>query len=149
MVLFNPGIWGYNDWIPTLHSFFDLSERKLDTAYLFTSYTIEEAEDDYDLLAQFFSSSQEEKLLDSNRSPKVEESGQTSIDESKRSLITSDEVSAQSSDFKSSNNTLTIQWLWECEVNPEACTDPLIRVTQSNPDRIYYDNKYWHCFKLN
>lgn len=41
-VAFNAGIWGYDSWVPTL--------EKLDTILVVTSYTIEEAQDDSEVL---------------------------------------------------------------------------------------------------
>lgn len=44
--IFNGGLWGYDSWIPTLRSLNDFSGVYV----LVTSYTLEEAEDDYDTL---------------------------------------------------------------------------------------------------
>lgn len=48
-VAFNAGIWGYNEWRPTLEKMCDMSTI---TPFLVTSYTVEEAEDDYDEVAK-------------------------------------------------------------------------------------------------
>lgn len=48
LVLFHAGVWGYNDWLPTLDMFSSLPSLPY---ILVTSYTVEEAEDDYDTIA--------------------------------------------------------------------------------------------------
>jgi len=45
-IAFNAGIWGYNDWIPTL-------ENLKGTTFVVTAYTLEEAEEDYDVLKKY------------------------------------------------------------------------------------------------
>lgn len=46
LALFNPGLWGYESWIPTLVGFKSLHNCKI----MVTSYTLEEAEDDTDTI---------------------------------------------------------------------------------------------------
>jgi hypothetical protein len=46
LVLYNPGLWGYDSWIPTLESFKNLHN----CAILVTSFTLEEGEDDSDTI---------------------------------------------------------------------------------------------------
>jgi hypothetical protein len=45
IVAFNAGIWGYDEWKTTVHY---LIERNQSTPVVFTAYTEQEAEDDYD-----------------------------------------------------------------------------------------------------
>ena len=53
--IFNGGIWGYDSWIPTLRSLNAFSGVYV----LVTSYTLEEAEDDYDTLIEYWRTSVE------------------------------------------------------------------------------------------
>lgn len=46
IVMFNAGLWGYDSWIPTLRAFTLLKNVSI----LVTSYTMEEAEDDFDVV---------------------------------------------------------------------------------------------------
>ena len=46
IILFNAGIWGYDDWLPTLALFRTMQN----SVVLVTSYTLEEAEDDMDTI---------------------------------------------------------------------------------------------------
>lgn len=46
IVLFNPGLWGYDSWIPSLVAFKSLHR----CVVLATAYTIEEGEDDSDTI---------------------------------------------------------------------------------------------------
>ncbi|CAB9525021.1 expressed unknown protein [Seminavis robusta] len=49
MVCFNAGIWGYEEWKPTIRC---LAEKKLQAPFVVTSYTLEEAEDDFDVMEE-------------------------------------------------------------------------------------------------
>ena len=53
MFLFNAGIWGYDDWIPTLEIIKELEG----CIVIITSYTFEEAEDDNDVITSHFKDS--------------------------------------------------------------------------------------------
>jgi hypothetical protein len=44
---FNAGIWGYNEWVPTLEA---LCRWKHAVPFVVTAYTIEEAEDDAEVM---------------------------------------------------------------------------------------------------
>jgi hypothetical protein len=49
-IAYNAGIWGYDSWLPSLHSLFT-GWRGCQAGYLVvTSYTLEESEDDYDTI---------------------------------------------------------------------------------------------------
>jgi hypothetical protein len=48
---FNAGIWGYDEWKPTIQSIVNLN-RKI--PFVVTSYTFFEAEDDYDVIVEVF-----------------------------------------------------------------------------------------------
>jgi len=50
ITLFNAGIWGYDSWKPTLNVFQFLGNVTI----LFTSYTVEEAEDDEDTIEKYY-----------------------------------------------------------------------------------------------
>lgn len=47
VVAFNAGIWGYSDWCATIRT---IAERRLQVPFVVTAYTLQEAEDDYDIL---------------------------------------------------------------------------------------------------
>ena len=65
--IFNGGVWGYESWKPTIRCLSRLSRAFL----LVTSYTLEEAEDDYDSLVEYLTPSAEciwEPKVNPNRS---------------------------------------------------------------------------------
>ena len=47
VIAFNAGIWGYNEWIPTLKQMALFEER---FPFVITGYTVQEVEDDFDVL---------------------------------------------------------------------------------------------------
>ena len=47
VIAFNAGIWGYNEWIPTLKQMALFEDR---FPFVITGYTVEEVEDDFDVL---------------------------------------------------------------------------------------------------
>jgi hypothetical protein len=47
IVAFNAGIWGYDDWIPCLECILAMEGR---IPFVATAYTIQEAEDDFDVI---------------------------------------------------------------------------------------------------
>ena len=49
-VLFNAGLWGYDSWTPTLLEFMSAGSPLLGVPLVVTSYTLEESEDDYDVM---------------------------------------------------------------------------------------------------
>jgi hypothetical protein len=49
VVCFNAGIWGYDEWKPTLRY---LVDRNAAIPFVVTSYTLEEAEDDFDVMEE-------------------------------------------------------------------------------------------------
>jgi len=61
VALFNPGLWGYDAWLPTLEVFKALRSKgpneneKSSPVFVVTSYTLEEAEDDMDVVEAVFS----------------------------------------------------------------------------------------------
>ena len=54
----NAGIWGYDSWIPTLELLFFGKYAGL--KFIVTSYTLEESEDDYDKVADYFEGAKNE-----------------------------------------------------------------------------------------
>ena len=53
-IAFNSGIWGYDEWLPTMQA---LCESSWSTPFVSTAYTIEECEDDADVIEKAMSSS--------------------------------------------------------------------------------------------
>ncbi|GAX14297.1 hypothetical protein FisN_1Hh493 [Fistulifera solaris] len=49
IIAFNAGIWGYSDWCATIRI---IAERKLQVPFVVTAYTLQEADDDYDVLEE-------------------------------------------------------------------------------------------------
>ncbi len=52
MIAYNAGIWGYDDWIPTLKSMNTILPHP--TPFIITSYTLHEAEDDAEVVRDVF-----------------------------------------------------------------------------------------------
>jgi hypothetical protein len=47
VIAFNAGIWGYDDWRPTVEY---LIRAKLSIPFVVTAYTLQEAQDDFDVI---------------------------------------------------------------------------------------------------
>lgn len=60
VVLFNAGVWGYTDWLPTLAM---LDKFQSDVYILITSFTMEEADDDDDTIVEYFSTHKNSKTI--------------------------------------------------------------------------------------
>ena len=81
-ISFNSGLWGYDDWIPTL-SYLSLlpPEKSLDV--VFTSYTVEEGKDDWDKVFEVCSSGMVDVLWPPQRnvfSSRVERKTMTKVE---------------------------------------------------------------------
>ncbi len=61
VVLFNAGVWGYTDWLPTLAI---LDRFQSDVYILITSFTMEEADDDDDTIVEYFSTHKNSKTIE-------------------------------------------------------------------------------------
>jgi len=61
VVLFNAGVWGYADWLPTLAVF---DQLRSDSYVLITSYTMEEADDDDDTIVEYFNTHKTSKSIE-------------------------------------------------------------------------------------
>jgi len=48
-IAFNAGVWGYREWKTTIEY---MVQQKQSVPFVFTAYTLEEAEDDYDVIQQ-------------------------------------------------------------------------------------------------
>lgn len=124
LFLFNAGLWGYDDWIPTLkHLLVGTTATRPPTwsrlaAVVITSYCAEEAEDDMDTV---------ERLL-SNVGDKGGSHGSADLDE------------------QDLDTTGTVEWLWRPEVNPHrslverksACADE---------GRKLFENHSWQAIR--
>ena len=62
----NAGIWGYDSWIPTLDLLF--FGKLKGTNFVVTSYTLEESEDDYDTMKDYF----DKKVVECGKNVKLE-----------------------------------------------------------------------------
>jgi hypothetical protein len=49
VIAFNAGIWGYSDWCATIRT---IAERNLQVPFVVTAYTLQEADDDYDVIEE-------------------------------------------------------------------------------------------------
>ena len=67
VVCFNAGIWGYDEWKPTIRCLLDLKDSAI--PFLVTSYTLLEAEDDFDVIQEVVNSVKETKTKDPNDMP--------------------------------------------------------------------------------
>lgn len=128
VVLFNPGLWGYASWLPTLQLFFTNhaffapkydGEELPPVYYVITSYTWEESEVDYDAMYEFYSQEKESFAL----------------------LTTPADTTA---------GKYELTWLWDCEVNPHGSAEPcsVVRTTCA-PSTVYHDNYAWQCICMN
>jgi len=51
-VAFNAGVWGYREWKPTIEY---MVQQKQSIPFVFTAYTVQEAEDDFEVIQQVVS----------------------------------------------------------------------------------------------
>lgn len=134
LFLFNAGLWGYDDWRPTLdHVLFGPAARpglSPRTAMVITSYCEEEADDDMDTI---------EKLVSQRRhQPGLDERGE-------RGDIPQD-VSADDGE-QGSNQAADVQWLWQPELNPHRSL--VVRESKcAEPGRLMFENHYWQAVQL-
>ena len=126
VVLFNAGIWGYVDWLPTLHLFFFGSLSSHRVALVVTSYTMAESEDDYDTMDAYY----KKVLAEGGVVVAAEEIG-------------GDAVVCDSSPAVPQQ----LHWLWDCEPNPHASQLELARKT-CVPGEKYFDNFAWQCVRM-
>lgn len=148
--MLNAGIWGYKSWLPTLDAFDSMSrddrsadtpvsvnsqpgevEAKrengiagVDTLFIVTSYTVEEAEDDEDTIREHFSEGDVTKI-------EGEDSATT------EPMINTTNISSKGEP----------EWLWEAEISPFRCLEQVERLTKV-PGREYYPNHAWQCFRF-
>jgi hypothetical protein len=54
VIAYNAGIWGYDSWLPSLHSLFSGWGDGNSGYFVVTSYTREESEDDYDTIRAYY-----------------------------------------------------------------------------------------------
>jgi len=64
VVCYNAGIWGYNEWKPTIRY---LVQLPVPINFVVTSYTIEEAEDDFDVIEQVIEEESKQSSADINK----------------------------------------------------------------------------------
>ena len=55
IIFFNPGLWGYQSWQPTLQH---LADHFTNVPLVITSYTLKEADEDYDIMESFIQKKQ-------------------------------------------------------------------------------------------
>jgi hypothetical protein len=123
IVLFNAGIWGYTDWIPTLSCILnenssstnDSSSSSKTGLLLVTSYCMSEAIDDYDVLHDVVHS---------------DSSSNSSTNDNSTAVAAVPAISP------------TVTWLWQPELNLHRSV--CLRAKQSG-DHEQYENHYWQC----
>ena len=142
MFLFNAGLWGYDDWLPTMELILrpvdNLSDRRVPSSaqaskvdmIVVTSYCAEEAEDDMDTL---------EQLLVCGRAPGCRESSSKT-----------EALPIENGTFDSPLSTALgrsvggVKWLWGPEVNPFRSLVP--RKTRCGEEgRLLFENHSWQA----
>lgn len=140
LFLFNAGLWGYDDWIPTIEHVFvladnadlscDESPKKLRTlsktglaGVIVTSYCAEEADDDMETI---------ERLL-------VLETADTEVGEG----LPQQECERNQSKVHVGGG---VEWLWKPEVNPHRSLVP--RGTSCGVEgRVLFENHSWQAIR--
>jgi hypothetical protein len=137
VIMYNPGIWGYKSWLDTLSVLHeDAYSNKLkrsSPAFVLTSYTLEEAEEDYDTIVAHY----EGKGLISRVW-----SGQDSDGTELAKCSNNDRD--ESIDSNNDNADGGALWLWECQSNPHCTSLELER--KSKATGIYRDSQIWSSF---
>lgn len=138
LFLFNAGIWGYDDWIPTLEHVLlkslNRSEWPSQVAMVVTSYCAEEADDDMETI---------EKVLlrrhdQGPNNPHVIEAKQPST------MVT--QASAEDKG-RSAGQPAAPEWLWRPEINPHRS---LVERESSCAveGRHLFENHTWQAIKV-
>ena len=150
VLMLNAGIWGYNSWLPTLDIFAEYSSSKPDDEnnndgdnlkplFIVTAYTLEEAEDDEDVIRSYFDS----KLLVQYE----DEVYLRSQDDICNNTTSTNDNSAERKESTCSEiNKHTPLWLWEAEINPFKSQRELPRKSEGVEGRKYFENHAWQCF---
>lgn len=140
LFLFNAGLWGYDDWIPTLEHVFVVA-KKADASrdehprisrtqltnqlagVIVTSYCAEEADDDMETI---------ERLL-------VLETGNTEVGEG----LSAQECERDRSEVHVGDG---VEWLWKPEVNPHRSLVPR-RTACGVEGRVLFENHSWQAIR--
>eukprot|EP00592_Proboscia_alata_P021110 CAMPEP_0194422178 /NCGR_PEP_ID=MMETSP0176-20130528/21434_1 /TAXON_ID=216777 /ORGANISM="Proboscia alata, Strain PI-D3" /LENGTH=597 /DNA_ID=CAMNT_0039230703 /DNA_START=6 /DNA_END=1802 /DNA_ORIENTATION=- len=159
LIAFNAGIWGYDDWNPTLELLCvsnndNRQQKRRKHTYLplvVTAYTLEEAEDDFDVMqetvnkAKLHDAKEVGMLNNDNNISKNEthHNNQNDAKDNKKEKVTSmkdDKMILQKS------NETTCRVLWKPEINPYRSR--LQRITKSDftKGRKYYENGAWQAW---
>lgn len=140
LFLFNAGLWGYDDWIPTLEHVFVFAQkadasrdghpRKSRThltnqlaGVIVTSYCAEEADDDMETI---------ERLL-------VLETADTEVGE----RLSAQECERDRSEVHVGGG---VEWLWKPEVNPHRSLVPR-RTACGVEGRVLFENHSWQALR--
>ena len=108
IIFFNPGLWGYDSWLPTLKY---LADNHTNIPLVITSYTLQEAEEDADIMESFI------KKIQSNESNNVN----NTVSSSSQNIIWDIEVNPFHSKKKRSDvttapndSTYYDNYAWQC-----------------------------------
>lgn len=148
MFLFNAGLWGYDDWLPTMEHILrpvealpsqggsSLADASKFTIIVVTSYCAEEAEDDTDTL---------EKLLEHGGASGCSRPSSNVMD-LQDDLGLAREVS-DSPGTSSGKSVDGVRWLWGPEINPHRSFVPR-NTTCGKKGRLLFENHSWQAIFL-
>lgn len=148
MFLFNAGLWGYDDWLPTMEHILrpvevlpsqgglSLANASKSTIVVVTSYCAEEAEDDTDTL---------EKFLDHG--------GESGCSRPLSNVIDLQDgacLPREVSDFPGTSpgkSVDKVRWLWGPEINPHRSFVPR-NTACGEKSRLLFENHSWQAICL-
>ncbi len=119
IIAYNAGVWGYDDWIPTINAINDKLPSK--TPFIVTSYTLQEAEDDADVIRDI--------LLERVKNVDKIDAGE---DTGPKDTTTYDSLAEK-------------QILWEPSLNPFG-SRKLREMATSPGSRPYFENGAYQCW---
>ena len=130
VLAFNAGIYGYNEWIPTLKRMLLFQKQIL--PFVITSYTLEEAEDDAEVI-------QDVLQLNNSNSNDNEIDNDNGIDNNKEDNNNVDTEESLKSD------SIVGKCLWNVEINPFSSKVER-KTTTAIEGRKYYENRAWQAY---
>ena len=122
VIALNAGIWGYESWNASIELFFSYWQKSIYNQALVKCHFV------------ITSYTLEESEDDYDRVAELYSLSKVS--------------GVVRSKSKTKTHDMRLEWVWDCEANPSACTDVVDRLGRGDgvvKGREYRENKYWQC----
>jgi hypothetical protein len=146
-ISFNAGIWGYEEWKMTLQNLYHRFDRNHHTPhripFVITAYTIEEAEDDYDVIAQIVQNRKNDDINNNNNNNNNEGLCTNNTD-----INTSHPTENNNSDNSNNADDVNTSVIWQPECNIFASKVDRTIKTSPQIGRSYRENAAWQAWYI-